>query len=1144
MMHRQRDGRVPLDTFHGHRRTGRTPIAAAPRHSLHRCWQTSFAALLATVVAACGGGEKPLAPPTVTPAQAAKVVVTPDTVRLAVADSLIAEAVATLASGQPATDPVTWTSSNPTVASVDASGLVVATGVGNAVLTARSGPVSGTARIEVALGQVSAQGRVSGPGTFTVTSTPEEIASGTITLTRANSSLTFAPGDVLVGQEAGGYLRKIQTVTTNGNVVTATTTDAELPEAFDAGTIDFEEDLDFASAPASSSLTKLAPIAGMTIGRNGMVHFSDAQIPFNIDVTAGSPGAAAQIVINLKGDLAFLSGKGTTGAPTFTIKDKWGRKKKFPWTPELKSFEMNLTAGAKLDAIVSATITGAVPSGGRKSRGEREILSRVLTKGPKGITCSLFGPIPVCYKITAKLIAFVEPDGGPRATVEEHVIVSAGSTAGLKYSGGQLTPVFTPFSSSSFLPPEIKVEGDIGVRFGIEPKLEVEFYSAGGPEVGIPLGIEVKGGLQGIWAWYVDPKFFADLALGVQAKVFGFGLRGEWEAHLVDKPFSRISGPLASLAVSPPSVTIGAGQTSALTATATSLLTGTSLGTPQGLAWTSSNAGVATVSASGVVTAVGAGTATITATIPGTSINATSAFTVQSSSLVDDVHIAPTTLTVNVGLTATINAAARKAGQVLSLPNGALTWISSAPAIATVTAGGLPPNATGIVTGVSAGTATICARSVVDPTKEGCTTVNSQRLAPATITVSVASSLTAGQQSTATATLRDAAGAVLTGRTVTWQTSNASVAIVGNTTGIVTAVAPGLVDVIGTSDGVQGRAPLTVQAAAVASVTLTVTSTTVTAGATTQATATPRDAAGNPLQRPVTFASNNPAVATVTASGLITGVSAGTALITAGSEGQTASVNITVVPAAALALVSTSPTNGASGVSIESTVAATFSLGINATTVNSTTFRVTMFGNVLPGTYAVNGATVTFTPTTLLGENSPVVLTIGTGLKSTTGAALASTYTANFSIALFDANYYYRFFNNLTGQASSLDTYSNTLTGFMGPTGGYSGQYWYMTPAAGSPGYYIMKNSFKGDLWYLEGADGIGPVVLQNTSPTVFTGQMWRFTGNSFGPGCFALQNLNFGATKSMANVNGTVIMQPTAATGAQCFSIARIGHR
>ncbi len=70
-------------------------------------------------------------------------------------------------------------------------------------------------------------------------------------------------------------------------------------------------------------------------------------------------------------------------------------------------------------------------------------------------------------------------------------------------------------------------------------------------------------------------------------------------------------------------------------------------------------------------------------------------------------------------------------------------------------------------------------------------------------------------------------------------------------------------------------------------------------GQTVQLTATPRDSAGNPLVgRTVTWATSNAAVDTVSATGLVTGVLAGSTTITATSEGQsgTASVTVTTLP--------------------------------------------------------------------------------------------------------------------------------------------------------------------------------------------------------------------------------------------------------
>jgi acid phosphatase len=83
----------------------------------------------------------------------------------------------------------------------------------------------------------------------------------------------------------------------------------------------------------------------------------------------------------------------------------------------------------------------------------------------------------------------------------------------------------------------------------------------------------------------------------------------------------------------------------------------------------------------------------------------------------------------------------------------------------------------------------------------------------------------------------------------------------------------------------------------VASVTVTPASATVSAGSSVQLTATPKDANGNPLVgRTVTWQSSNTSAATVNSSGLVTGVAAGSATITATSEGQSGTSAITVTP--------------------------------------------------------------------------------------------------------------------------------------------------------------------------------------------------------------------------------------------------------
>src|SRR5262245_22024577 len=71
---------------------------------------------------------------------------------------------------------------------------------------------------------------------------------------------------------------------------------------------------------------------------------------------------------------------------------------------------------------------------------------------------------------------------------------------------------------------------------------------------------------------------------------------------------------------------------------------------------------------------------------------------------------------------------------------------------------------------------------------------------------------------------------------------------------------------------------------------------TVLSQATLQLVATPRDASGNPLSgRPITWSTSAPNVATVSSAGLVTGVTAGTAVIEAASGSVKAQATITVL---------------------------------------------------------------------------------------------------------------------------------------------------------------------------------------------------------------------------------------------------------
>ena len=166
----------------------------------------------------------------------------------------------------------------------------------------------------------------------------------------------------------------------------------------------------------------------------------------------------------------------------------------------------------------------------------------------------------------------------------------------------------------------------------------------------------------------------------------------------------------------------------------------------------------------------------------------------------------------------------------------------------------------------------------------------------ASVTVSPATlDLRVGENGALTATVKDAAGGALSGRPVSWSSSDPAIATVSGV-GLVTAVAAGTATITAASEGRQGGARVTVTLVPVATIAIALANSAVPAGQTTQATATLRDAAGNVLTgRPVTWSSSNVAVATVSPAGLVTGVAdGGPVMISAASDSITGSAPVLV----------------------------------------------------------------------------------------------------------------------------------------------------------------------------------------------------------------------------------------------------------
>ena len=359
------------------------------------------------------------------------------------------------------------------------------------------------------------------------------------------------------------------------------------------------------------------------------------------------------------------------------------------------------------------------------------------------------------------------------------------------------------------------------------------------------------------------------------------GYSGNW---LKMKTSSISTGYVSKKYVNVPVVSVKMASTASVINGKTVTVKGTvypACATNTKVTYSSSNTGVATVNASGVVTGKKVGSATITAKSSSGGKTAKCKVTVKPAP-VASVALNRTTLAMTLGGSSTITATISPSNAA----NKAVTWSSSNTGVATVSCGR--------ITAVNVGTATITVRT----TDGGKTATCRVTVSPVNVTsvrLNKASSvLSVGETEKLTPTI---APANATNKNVTWSSDNTSVATVdsgGNIKGISNGVATITVRTV--DGGKAATCKITITNNRVQSISLNKTTMSIQSESSEVLTASvsPENAA----DRSVTWTTDNGDIAKVDGNGKVTGYKPGTTNITVISNdgNKRATCKVTVMP--------------------------------------------------------------------------------------------------------------------------------------------------------------------------------------------------------------------------------------------------------
>lgn len=547
------------------------------------------------VLAACSGEDTPTGPSTPDEPQLQSVEVDPDSTELVPGEKAEFEGAALDAQGDTLSGvDLTWSSTDTAVATVDTDGSVTAVDVGSAGIVASAEGEADTAAVEVTESQLEEEAVVVDSSQTRLVSDSAERDRGVYKfVARTGSPPEVEAGEIIIGNEDLGFLRRVNSTQTRGDTLVLETEQASLSEAVEAGSFQTTVQI----TPGQSQARRLVRRGDVRWGRTRVLRSAKG-------VTASSGGL----------DLDNVVLASTGGGVTLTVES--GR---IGFAPEVDAgVDLGLTGLEEFHAIGESSLTfnlalaleAAAPLA-------EQTFDQTLIEFGKPFYATVAGA-PVAGELQLRFVAGTDLEIGAATTLTGGVEGQQSLRVGARFRGDRWSGVFEPTESFRSRPVQWDAGGGASARIFVRPVVRIEFWKVAGPSLDVDPHLGVSGQVNST-EWTLEMLAGLDAGLGFDITIFDreiarFEKRFEGPEATLFQDSGGIPDRLRIEPSDPPELAIN--QTQDFEAVPVDQ-NGDPVSLPGTPTWTSSDPSVAEIDGNGVATALAAGETEIDADFPG-----------------------------------------------------------------------------------------------------------------------------------------------------------------------------------------------------------------------------------------------------------------------------------------------------------------------------------------------------------------------------------------------------------------------------------------------------------------------------------------------------------------------------------------------